>query len=380
MLACTDGPHRLVGDDRPGGGRRVQVLERRPHLAGDHGFCLPRPPLLDALADADDGDEPSGRSRLRLAAHLFIGFPHLPPFRVPEDHVTAAQVQQHRRRDLARVGAGRLPVHVLGAQRHRAAPQCAAQCGQGGEGRAHHHRHLARLALFTGGHGHPPCGQLLKQLPAVLGSFPRGFVHLPVGRDERRAHGRPSVAVPAALVAARYCPLAAGLSHKAATPGSSLPSRNSSDAPPPVEMWVILSATPARSTAATESPPPTMVVACASARARAMAIVPSEKASHSKTPMGPFQTMVRALCTAAANSSRVFGPMSSPCQSGGMASTGTTLCWASGANRSATTTSTGSNSSTPWACACWSSCAASGTRSSSTSDRPTSRPLALRNV
>ena len=35
------------------------------------------------------------------------------------------------------------------------------------------------------------------------------------------------------------------LSVSASTPGSFLPSRNSSEAPPPVEMWVILSATPA---------------------------------------------------------------------------------------------------------------------------------------
>jgi len=44
----------------------------------------------------------------------------------------------------------------------------------------------------------------------------------------------------------------------AATPGSSRPSSNSSDAPPPVEMKVILSAKPNCLTAVTESPPPTI--------------------------------------------------------------------------------------------------------------------------
>ena len=39
-------------------------------------------------------------------------------------------------------------------------------------------------------------------------------------------------------------------------PGSSRPSRNSREAPPPVEMCVILSAKPSFSTAAAESPPP----------------------------------------------------------------------------------------------------------------------------
>ena len=46
----------------------------------------------------------------------------------------------------------------------------------------------------------------------------------------------------------------------AATPGSVRPPRNSSDAPPPVEMCVMRSATPAFLTAAIESPPPMIVV------------------------------------------------------------------------------------------------------------------------
>jgi hypothetical protein len=50
-------------------------------------------------------------------------------------------------------------------------------------------------------------------------------------------------------------------SSRQATPGRTLPSRSSREAPPPVEMWLILSARPAASTAATESPPPMMVVA-----------------------------------------------------------------------------------------------------------------------
>ena len=60
-------------------------------------------------------------------------------------------------------------------------------------------------------------------------------------------------------------------SSRTATPGSSRPSRNSSEAPPPVEMWVIRSARPCCSTAATESPPPTTTVAPASARSASIA-------------------------------------------------------------------------------------------------------------
>ena len=49
------------------------------------------------------------------------------------------------------------------------------------------------------------------------------------------------------------------LSSKAFMPGSSLPSRNSKVAPPPVDKWVIFSATPAAVTAATVSPPAMML-------------------------------------------------------------------------------------------------------------------------
>jgi hypothetical protein len=49
-------------------------------------------------------------------------------------------------------------------------------------------------------------------------------------------------------------------SSRARTPGRDLPSNNSKLAPPPVEIWLILSASPTFSTAATESPPPIIVV------------------------------------------------------------------------------------------------------------------------
>jgi len=57
------------------------------------------------------------------------------------------------------------------------------------------------------------------------------------------------------------------LSSRQAMPGNSKPSRNSREAPPPVEMWVMELAKPSCSQAAAESPPPTMVTASLSARA-----------------------------------------------------------------------------------------------------------------
>ena len=86
-------------------------------------------------------------------------------------------------------------------------------------------------------------------------------------------------------------------------PGSVLPSSNSKLAPPPVEMCDMSSAKPACSTAAAESPPPMIVVApcdVAAASARAKPIVPWAKVGISNTPMGPFQTIVRASASASA--------------------------------------------------------------------------------
>src|SRR5262249_32179279 len=128
----------------------------------------------------------------------------------------------------------------------------------------------------------------------------------------------------------------------AATPGSSFPSSSSSEAPPPVEIHEIRSATPASYTARTESPPPTTVKPSHPATARATANVPSPKPGHSNTPTGPFQTAALPPATAAATSSRVSGPTSRPSQPGGGSSYGVIRVSASAANESAATTSRGS--------------------------------------
>src|SRR5947208_2121961 len=119
-------------------------------------------------------------------------------------------------------------------------------------------------------------------------------VHLPVAGDERGAVHRGTAACSAGAA-----------SSSATSPGSARPSRNSSDAPPPVETWVTAPCSPARASAATESPPPTTVVPLDSASACAIAIVPRLKASTSTMPMGPFQSAVRAAATSCTNASMV---------------------------------------------------------------------------
>src|SRR4029079_14932895 len=80
----------------------------------------------------------------------------------------------------------------------------------------------------------------------------------------------------------------------AATPGSSLPSSSSREAPPPVDTHEISSSSPSSETARTESPPPTTVYPSTAATAWATAFVPAAERCHSKTPIGPFQNTVRA--------------------------------------------------------------------------------------
>src|SRR6266566_1420723 len=127
---------------------------------------------------------------------------------------------------------------------------------------------------------------------------------------------------------------------RASTPGSLWPPRNSSDAPPPVEMCEILLATPDGCTAATESPPPTMEVApllVASATALAISSVPLAKAGISKTPMGPFHTIVLAPAIFCLYVSMVFGPTSKPIQPSGVAERATIFVAVSAFNSAPTT-------------------------------------------
>src|SRR6266581_2737477 len=69
------------------------------------------------------------------------------------------------------------------------------------------------------------------------------------------------------------------------------------------------------------SPPPMTEKAAELATARAVPRVPAEKGAFSKTPSGPFHTMVRAEARVAANWATVTGPMSSPMRSRGISRT-----------------------------------------------------------
>lgn len=157
-----------------------------------------------------------------------------------------------------------------------------------------------------------------------------------------------------------------------------MPSRSSSDAPPPVERKSKSLGLQNLLAAVTESPPPTMVsdpflVALATASARAM--VPAAKLSISKTPIGPFQRMVPAPSTTLQKSLMACSPMSMPSQSLGISPPSeyglVTLVSASFEKSWVIRVSAGRWNLMPFCLAVSRSSLASGMKSSSTSDMPT---------
>src|SRR5579875_3580038 len=185
------------------------------------------------------------------------------------------------------------------------------------------------------------------------------LVHLPVSGDQDAAHAASS----------------------AATPGSVLPSRNSSVAPPPVLTCVTPSAKPSMCAAAAASPPPTTVTAplfVAATSASPIVCVPWRYAGFSYTPIGPLKTIVFAQRITSAYTPAVAGPMSRIMRlPSGSTSTTSALCAAS--RLSATIASVGSWNAT-FLCLARARMFFAGSRSGSRSDAPTSTPSAARNV
>src|SRR5215813_7947434 len=346
--AAANGPDRFVSNDHAGDGRGVQPREAGAQLAFDRRERQPLAPLLGGLADAQHRGQAERQRAGDFLVDQLIRLAHFPAaLGMPHEHAAAAELDEHRRRDLARMGARAFMVAVLPTEPDGRALDDLRDSAERREWRAQNDIDaLEALEAVANAGGERPC-------------FGQGADHLPVADDERRAHQAASV--------------------RAATPGSVRPSRNSRKAPPAVEMYPILSLTPAALTAAMVSPPPITLNAGAEATARAMATVPAANGGFSKTPIGPFHTIVLAVASTAVKRSTVRGPMSRP-------------IWVSGISRmptarpaalstpSATITSTGSVSCTPRRRAASTAARAVSMRSGSTSERPIAWPRARRNV
>jgi len=162
---------------------------------------------------------------------------------------------------------------------------------------------------------------------------------------------------------------------EAATPGRVLPSRNSREAPPPVEMWVILSATAGLMdggdgvSAADDGGGVGVGGYSVGDGVGALA-----KAGISKTPMGPFQMMVWASAISLEKRAMDLGPMSRAMRSAGRAGAEKIWVVASGANLSARTWSMGRRNRTLFFAALARAALATSSLSSSTRDLPVVGP------
>src|SRR2546425_13119282 len=284
--ARPDRPDRLVGDDDALQPAPVQAAEGHGQLALHDGQGVASVALGKGLADAQHGSETGREGSRGFSAGAFVRLPEqLAPLGMAHQRGPGARLGGEGRRNRAREGPLRFPVDVLRARQE----VFALPHGLG--------RRFERNRR-----GEEPYGAVLVAPGAgperlqVGPGLDRPDMHLPVGGKEEPSHA----------------------SSRAATPGSGLPSRNSSDAPPPVETWVSLDARPA--TAAAESPPPTTVVAprrVASTIASATARVPASNGGCPKTPIRPVHTPGFPRGRRARKSKRVVSSMSNTAQSSG---------------------------------------------------------------
>ena len=114
--------------------------------------------------------------------------------------------------------------------------------------------------------------------------------------------------------------------------------------------------------------------------ARAMVSVPCPKASNSKTPTGPFQTIVPADASTAASVAAVSGPMSRMSSSAPTSATRFTVAAALAANSRAVTTSVGIGTAAPRARIAAITARASPTSAGSARLLPIGSPSASRKV
>ncbi len=292
VAAGSDGPHRLVGNDEAGNLIAGHAVEPDLDLTIEDLERLIAFAFLERLTDADDWRQLGAERGDGPPIHELVGIVEEPAaLGVPDDHVLRARLAHHCGADLAGERALLLPVQVL--SRH---PNVRVASGFGDGMQRGERRRDDDLDVDDVLHH---AAELFDEHDRLVD----GLVHLPVGGDERDAH---VILICCSRLAAQRLAASIFNLHSAfsirhcstyliaTTPGSCCPPRNSSDAPPPVEMWVMRSVTPALATAAIESPPPMTVVPLTAATAFATSSVPFANASISNTPIGPFQITVFA--------------------------------------------------------------------------------------
>ncbi len=210
----ADGPNRFIGDDDSGDIFFFEASDRFVTLRLDHIKMFLRVPRREGFPDTDDRNEAVFQSRL----HFFVDqdiilLKILAAFGVAKNDIAATGILEHGRRDLARERAFRSAIHVLCAEVDRCIVQDLGNFAERGKRRADHDRDIRNRVRGRFERLHERDG---------LGGR---LIHFPVPCDQRSLFHEVS-----SFLSRVY------LSRSAATPGSTLPSTSSSDAPPPVEM------------------------------------------------------------------------------------------------------------------------------------------------
>ena len=303
-LSGPDGPHRLVGEPAAPTSARRTVAERGVELAGDdrQSVC---PAARSAVVSPT---HTSGVSACLSAAVTFRRTISSVSLRArdarsecPRRTSRAPGVPDLRRgtRFPCKAPAA-LPVRVLGADEDRRAP------------------------ASTSAH----------RAPAPVAGGRHGDADLRPGRGSRREWPPRAAAPRRASCASSSCRRSPGCAAACRPPSGQLTRRPGQPRPaacdprgtretPPPPVRQIAHAVgdpgepgrrrPCRRLLTTDRPG-------ASATARASPSVPAANGGRSKTPIGPFQTMVRLSRSASAKWRTVAGPMSSPMRSAGIAS------------------------------------------------------------
>ena len=111
-MAGPDRPHRLVGEHEP----RMRLEHRE--LATEDGLGLAAASLLDRLADAGDDAQAGCEGTAHPQPDRLVALTEvLPPFGMPHQRTGDAELEEHRRGDLAGVCALLVPVDVLRVRR-----------------------------------------------------------------------------------------------------------------------------------------------------------------------------------------------------------------------------------------------------------------------
>ncbi len=191
-----------------------EPAEPGPQLAQHDGLGFARFALAERFSHAEHRRQARAHDRLAFAPSLLVGFAeNVPALRVADQHERRARGAGERCRSLAGERALVFPVHVLRPEPQvRTRPGCVACGSQRQSGR----KKMTVRPVWRW----DVRGERRDERRASTGPQ----IHLPV----RRQHG------PRPRRSRRH-----GASSSAATPGRFFPSRNSSDAPPPVDTWLI---------------------------------------------------------------------------------------------------------------------------------------------